>query len=73
MRGRPEDPREAERGRTILVRPSEAAALLAISPRHLWSLAVSGEIPSLKVGRARRYVRSELEAWVAERAAKGRR
>jgi excisionase family DNA binding protein len=47
----------------LLVDPREAARLLAFSPRKLWSLTKSGEIPSLKIGRSVRYRLSDLHAW----------
>ena len=48
----------------ILLRASEAAMLLAISPRKLWELTNCGEIPCLRIGRAVRYSVGELECWV---------
>ena len=35
-----------------LLRSDEAAKLLAISPRTLWTLADDGEIPVVRVGRS---------------------
>lgn len=47
-----------------LLRPKEAAALLAISARTLWSLTASGEIASLRIGRAIRYRPEDLRAFI---------
>jgi excisionase family DNA binding protein len=54
----------------LLLRPSEAATYLAVSPRLLWSLSAAGQIPSIKLGRARRYRRADLERWAADLAAR---
>lgn len=43
-----------------LLRAAEAAELLAISERHLWSLTKSGEIRCVRLGRAVRYDRADL-------------
>jgi len=51
----------------LLLRPAEAARLLAISPRKLWELTNARELPVLRIGRALRYPTGELRAWVAER------
>jgi excisionase family DNA binding protein len=39
----------------LLLTPKEAASLLAISARKLWSLTAAGEITAVKLGRAVRY------------------
>lgn len=52
---------------TILVNSTEAARLLAISPRTLWTLTQSGEIPSLKIGKSVRYHRDILNQWAKKR------
>lgn len=51
----------------MLLRPSEAARMLAISPRKLWELTNTNEVPSVRIGRCLRYPREELSAWVAGR------
>ena len=50
----------------LLVKPAQAAAMLAISPRKLWSLTNCGEIPCVRIGTAVRYSPADLEAWIAE-------
>lgn len=52
---------------SLLLRPIEAAKLLAISPRKLWEMTTTKEVPSVRIGRSIRYVREELKAWVANR------
>ena len=52
----------------LLLRTPEAATLLAISERHLWSLTQPrGPIPTTKIpgSRSVRYSRLALEEWVA--------
>ena len=56
----------------LLVKPPEAARILAISERLLWSMTISGDIPSVKIGRARRYDLRDLDRWVQQRK-QGRR
>lgn len=50
----------------LLVPPVEAAAMLSISPRKLWSLAASHQIVQCKVGRSVRYSVDDLRAFVEQ-------
>ena len=47
--------------------PADALArLLGISLRHVWGLNSSGRLPRpIRLGRSVRWVRAELEAWLA--------
>ena len=56
----------------LLLTPRQAATALAISPRKLWSLTASGEIPSVRLGRCVRYPIDQLQAWIAEQTKGGR-
>jgi len=49
---------------TNLLRPQEAAQLLAISKRTLWDLTQSGAIPCVRIKRAVRYSQSDLIAYI---------
>ena len=49
----------------LAVRSKEAAELLSISQRKLWSLTNAGEIPHVKVGRATVYPVDALREWLA--------
>lgn len=49
----------------IAVNPRQAASLLGISERTLWTLTKGGEIPHFRIGRCVRYQVSALETWVA--------
>jgi excisionase family DNA binding protein len=48
----------------LLLKLPEAAALLAISPRKLWEMTNSGQIPHLRIGRAVRYSIEDLREWI---------
>lgn len=49
---------------TMLLTAPEAAKLLAIGARTLWRLTDDGEIPVVRIGRAVRYDRRDLLAWI---------
>ena len=55
----------------MLVSASKAAKMLGISPRHLWSLTKSGNVPCNRVGRRVMYAPALLQAWVASSAIMG--
>ena len=48
----------------LLLKPNEAAQSLAISPRKLWSLTASGEIPHVRIGRSVRYAIDDVKDWI---------
>lgn len=54
-----------------LLRPREAAALLAISERTPWDLSNRGDLPSVRLGRSVRYDPSDLAAWIAKNKSAG--
>jgi len=56
----------------MLLRPTEAARALAISPRKLWELTNTGEVPSVRIGRALRYRPESLSEWLELQARNGR-
>jgi excisionase family DNA binding protein len=55
---RPEE--EAER----LLTPHELSGLLGLGRTRTYSLLISGEIPSVRIGRLRRVRRSDVEKFV---------
>ena len=55
----PDDPR--------LLTPRQAAAVFAISPRKLWAMTASGEIPCVRFGRSVRYSVETLRQIIKER------
>lgn len=52
----------------ILVTIDSAAALLSLSARTVWGMANRGELPFVRIGRALRFRRVDLEKWAAENA-----
>ena len=51
----------------LLLTAPEAARVLSISARKLWSLTNSGEIPVIRVGaRSVRYPVEALREWIAD-------
>jgi excisionase family DNA binding protein len=48
----------------MLVSARDAAKLLAISERTLWSLTAAGEIPVVRIGRSVRYDPRDLQTWI---------
>lgn len=51
----------------LLLTAKQAAKALAISPRKLWSMTASGEIPHLRIGRSVRYPVDGLQAFINAR------
>lgn len=47
-----------------LLTAKQTAAVLAISPRKLWALTASFEIPHVRIGKAVRYKPSDLATWI---------
>lgn len=54
----------------LLVDEPEAARLLGISPRTLWSLRHEHQIPWVRIGRRVLYAVSDLLAWIEMRKTK---
>ena len=52
--------------RCLLLTAEQAAHALTISPRKLWDLTDSGQLPCIRIGRAVRYDQADLEAWIAQ-------
>lgn len=48
----------------LLLTPQQAAEALAISPRKLWGMTASGEIPHIRIGRSVRYPVDDLRRWI---------
>ena len=48
----------------MLLRSKEAAEILAISPRSLWTLHNTGNIPSVRIGSRVYYRPDDLQAWL---------
>jgi excisionase family DNA binding protein len=48
-----------------LLTVAEAAIILGVSRAHLYGVVMRGEIPSVKIGRARRIAVAVLDEWIA--------
>jgi len=48
----------------LLVSAREAAAMLSISTRSLWTITNMGMIPSIRIGRAVRYSITDLRDYI---------
>ena len=57
----------------LLLTPQQAADALAISPRKLWAMTASGEIPHVRIGRCVRYPLDDLRRWIDEQKKGGTR
>lgn len=51
----------------LLVKASQAAAMLGISQRFLWTLTQSGELPRVQIGKSVRYEVADLRQFIAQR------
>lgn len=62
------DPRPAapDAPAPLLLTPAEAARALRINRSTLYPLLMRGEIPSIRIGRARRIPRDGLMRWIAQ-------
>jgi excisionase family DNA binding protein len=50
-----------------LLRPEQAAALLAVKPSWIYEAVRTGRLPCLRIGRHIRFTQSMLEDWLADR------
>ena len=62
---------KSEQDSKLLIKLPEAALLLSMCERTLWSLAVSGSVPSFKVGRSRFFSVAALMDWIDTNLADG--
>jgi excisionase family DNA binding protein len=53
----------------LLVDERTAAAMLGVAPRTIWSMAASGELPSVRIGRRKLYSVETLRRFIAEQEA----
>ncbi|MDG2012397.1 MAG: helix-turn-helix domain-containing protein [Pirellulaceae bacterium] len=49
---------------TLLLTATQAAEALAISPRKLWGMTQSGQVPHIRLGRCLRYPADDLRLWI---------
>lgn len=62
-----ETPNEERRKAKILVCLAEAAEMLSISQRTMWSLADQGSIPRVRIGRSVRFDVADLRRFAESR------
>lgn len=60
------------RNEVLLVANGEAARILSIGKRKLWSETNCGNIPCVRIGRAVRYSVEALRQWIAEQSVGGK-
>lgn len=65
------DPSFTKTGERLLIKPIEAARLLTVSERTLWSLTKRGDLRCIRIGRAVRYDPADLRAWISQQKASG--
>ena len=58
---------EPDAGLAPLLTVREAADVLRVSERTLWTLTHSGELPAVRVGRSVRYDQNDLASWIESR------
>lgn len=61
------EPATAGEAQPLLVGEREAAAMLGVSPRSIWSMAASGELPCVRIGRRKLYAIDSLRLFIANR------
>lgn len=57
----------------LLLTARQAAKMLAISERTLWSLSHSGQLPRIATGRLVRYALEDLRSFIARKRVEGQR
>lgn len=67
----PDHSRESPAHAPILVGIDDAARLLGVSSRTVWTMTNAGELPHLRIGRRVLYPLADLHRWVAERTSGG--
>jgi excisionase family DNA binding protein len=56
-----------------LLTAQEVAAMLGVSHEYVWQLSREGRIPTITLGRARRYRRASILAWLEQIESPGSR
>lgn len=64
--GANEEPREAGAAPQVLLTVGQVAELLCVSPAWVYEQSRAGRIPTVTLGRYRRYRLSSIEDWIAE-------
>lgn len=59
---------ERLKSQTKVLRAAELASLLEVTPQHIYKLAASGKMPSIRVARAIRFDPQQVAIWLFESA-----
>ena len=55
----------------LLLTSRQTAEALSISPRKLWSLTATGDIPHVRIGRSVRYAVDDVREWIESQRVTG--
>jgi len=58
--------RRGEAARGGLLTAQKVAELLGVSPEYVWQMSREGRIPTIRLGRARRYRLDSILSWLEE-------
>jgi len=50
----------------LLISPKDAAKLMCISERTLWTLTATGKLPCVKIGKIKRYAVRDLNIFITQ-------
>jgi excisionase family DNA binding protein len=59
---------ERLQSQTRVLRAAELASLLEVTPQHIYKLAASGRMPSIRVARAIRFDPQQVANWLLQSA-----
>lgn len=59
---------ERLKSQTKVLRATELASLLEVTPQHIYKLAATGRMPSIRIARAIRFDPQQVATWLSENA-----
>ncbi len=59
---------ERLKNQTKALRAADLASLLEVTPQHIYKLAATGRMPSIRVARAIRFDPQQVATWLLENA-----
>lgn len=65
------EPVQAGDTQALLIDERTVARLLGVSPRSIWTMAATGELPSVRIGRRKLYAVETVRRFIAERESAG--
>ena len=60
---------DSNRNGALLLTTEEVLAYLRVTPRTIYRLIHSGELPAMRIGRQWRFRRNDLDAWLERQRA----